>query len=99
MTRRLSVLVLLAVLATVGTGALLIARERASTEPEVTTVRFLRPEFIGPKRLFVIASVDLEGDRVESSIARTLRDRKRLRDEVHVPSLLLSTSARSPFGR
>jgi len=35
-TRRLSVLVLLAVLATVGTGALLIARERASTEPEVT---------------------------------------------------------------
>lgn len=36
MTRRLSVLVLLALLATVGTGALLIARERARTEPEVT---------------------------------------------------------------
>ena len=36
MTRRLSVLVFLAVLATVGTGALLIARERARTEPEVT---------------------------------------------------------------
>ena len=36
MTRRLSVLVLLAVLATVGTGALLIARERARIEPEVT---------------------------------------------------------------
>jgi hypothetical protein len=35
-TRRLSVLVFLAVLATVGTGALLIARERARTEPEVT---------------------------------------------------------------
>ena len=36
MTRRLPVLVLLAVLATAGTGALLIARERARTEPEVT---------------------------------------------------------------
>jgi len=35
-TRRLPILVLVAVLATVGTGALLIARERARTEPEVT---------------------------------------------------------------
>jgi LytR cell envelope-related transcriptional attenuator len=35
-TRRLPVLVLVAVLATAGTGALLIARERARTEPEVT---------------------------------------------------------------
>ncbi|HJY32928.1 MAG TPA: hypothetical protein VJ573_08515, partial [Actinomycetota bacterium] len=36
MTRRLPVLVFVAVLATAGTGALLIARERARTEPEVT---------------------------------------------------------------
>jgi len=35
-TRRLPVLLLVAVLATAGTGALLIARERARTEPEVT---------------------------------------------------------------
>ncbi len=42
--------------------------------PEVASVRFLRPEFIGPKQIFVIASVDLVGDAVESSIARTLRD-------------------------
>jgi cation diffusion facilitator family transporter len=41
--------------------------------PEVATVRFLRPEFIGPKRLFVIASVDLVGDSVESTVAKTLR--------------------------
>jgi hypothetical protein len=34
-TRRLPVLLLVAVLATAGTGALLIARERARTEPEV----------------------------------------------------------------
>ena len=36
MTRRLALLMLVAVLATAGTGALLIARERARTEPEVT---------------------------------------------------------------
>jgi len=35
-TRRLTLLVLVAVLATAGTGALLIARERARIEPEVT---------------------------------------------------------------
>jgi LytR cell envelope-related transcriptional attenuator len=35
-TRRLTLLVLVAVLATAGTAALLIARERARTEPEVT---------------------------------------------------------------
>jgi LytR cell envelope-related transcriptional attenuator len=36
LTRRLSVLVLVTVLATAATSAILIARERASTEPEVT---------------------------------------------------------------
>jgi LytR cell envelope-related transcriptional attenuator len=36
LTRRLSVLVLVAVLATAATSAILIARERARTEPEVT---------------------------------------------------------------
>ena len=35
MTRRLALLVLVAVLATAATGALLISRERARTEPEV----------------------------------------------------------------
>ena len=36
MTRRLTLLVLVAVLATAGTGAFLVARERARTEPEPT---------------------------------------------------------------
>jgi cation diffusion facilitator family transporter len=47
--------------------------EELASYPEVASVRFLRPEFIGPKQIFVIASVDLVGDAVESSIARTLR--------------------------
>jgi hypothetical protein len=56
-------------------------------------VRFLRPEFIGPKRLFVIASVDLVGDRVESSVARTLRTLEhRLEEEPYVAEAVLTVS-------
>ncbi len=58
-------------------------REKLESFPEVASVRFLRPEFIGPKQIFVIASVDLVGDAVESSIARTLRTLEhRFEDEV-----------------
>ncbi|MCV7419113.1 cation diffusion facilitator family transporter [Mycobacterium yunnanensis] len=58
-------------------------REKLASFPEVASVRFLRPEFIGPKQIFVIASVDLVGDAVESSIARTLRELEhRFEDDV-----------------
>jgi hypothetical protein len=61
--------------------------------PEVAAVRFLRPEFIGPKRLFVIASVDLVGDSVESSVARTLRMLEhRLEEEPYVAEAVLTVS-------
>jgi cation diffusion facilitator family transporter len=61
--------------------------------PEVASVRFLRPEFIGPKRLFVIASVDLVGDSVESSVARTLRMlEQRLEEDPYVAEAVLTVS-------
>jgi cation diffusion facilitator family transporter len=61
--------------------------------PEVAEVRFLRTEFIGPKKLFVIASVDLVGDAVESSIARTLRDLEhRLEQDPYVAEAVLTVS-------
>jgi len=41
--------------------------------PDVAGVRFVRLVFVGPKRLFVVASVDLVGDHVESLVAHTLR--------------------------
>jgi len=67
--------------------------DRLASFPEVASVRFLRPEFIGPKRLFVIASVDLVGDAVESSIARTLRDLEhRLEQVPNVAEALLTVS-------
>ena len=66
---------------------------RLSWFPEVATVRFLRPEFIGPKRLFVIASVDLVGDSAESSVAGTLRLLEhRLEEEPYVAEAVLPVS-------
>jgi cation diffusion facilitator family transporter len=46
---------------------------RVQELPDVATVRYLRLEFIGPKQLFLVASVDLTGDDPESSVARRLR--------------------------
>lgn len=67
--------------------------QRLSEYPEVAEVRFLRPEFIGPKRLFVIASVDLVGDAVESSIARTLRTlERRMEEDPYVSEAVLTVS-------
>ncbi|MDE9364840.1 cation diffusion facilitator family transporter [Luteipulveratus sp. YIM 133132] len=37
--------------------------------PEVERVTYLHLEFVGPERLFVVASVDLTGDSVESDLA------------------------------
>ena len=41
--------------------------------PEVAAVGFVRLEFVGPRQLFLVASVDLVGDRPESHIAYSLR--------------------------
>jgi cation diffusion facilitator family transporter len=49
------------------------ALARLEQLPDVAAVRYLRLEFIGPKQLFLVASVDLIGDDVESSVARRLR--------------------------
>jgi cation diffusion facilitator family transporter len=67
--------------------------ERLATFPEVAEVRFLRSEFIGPKQLFVIASVDLVGDSAESSIAKTLRTLEhRLEEDQYVHEAVLTVS-------
>ena len=36
-------------------------------------MRFIRLVFVGPKQLFLVASVDLVGDDAESQVATTLR--------------------------
>jgi len=75
-------------------------RTRLESFPEVAKVRFLRPEFIGPKRLFVIASVDLVGDAVESKLARTLRRLEhRLEEDPFVAEAVLTVSEPDDEGR
>jgi len=49
------------------------ATDRLRQLPEVGAVRFIRLVFVGPKQLFLVASVDLVGDTVESRVAHTLR--------------------------
>lgn len=73
--------------------------ERLASFPEVAEVRFLRSEFIGPKQLFVIASVDLTGDAVESTIAKTLRTLEhRLEEDQYVAEAVLTVSEPDDVG-
>lgn len=58
---------------------------------EVASVRFIRLEFVGPRQLFVVASVDLVGDQIESRVARTLRDLEaRLEANPHIVDAVLT---------
>ena len=41
--------------------------------PEVAAVRFVRLVYVGPRQLFLVASVDLVGDAIESHVAIALR--------------------------
>lgn len=61
--------------------------------PDVAEVRYLRLEFIGPKQLFLVASVDLTGDDAESSVARRLRRlEEQLETDPYVVDALLTVS-------
>jgi cation diffusion facilitator family transporter len=45
--------------------------------PEVERVTYLRLEFVGPRALYLVASVDLRGNEPEVSVARRLDDLER----------------------
>ena len=62
--------------------------DRIEELPGVASVNFVRIEFVGPKQIYVVASVDLVGDAVESSIARTLR---RLERELETNNAVVDT--------
>ncbi len=67
------------------------AVKRLEGLPEVASVRFIRLVFVGPKQLFLVASVDLVGDAVESSVANTLRRlENRLQDEPYIVDAVLT---------
>lgn len=49
--------------------------------PEIERVTYLHLEFVGPARLYVVAAVDLTGDRREDDVARQLRTLERSIEE------------------
>jgi cation diffusion facilitator family transporter len=54
---------------------------RLKEMPEIARVAYLRLEFVGPRQVLLVASVDLTGDLPESTLAYTLRDVERRLEE------------------
>jgi cation diffusion facilitator family transporter len=70
-----------------------IVRTRIAAMDEVSSVGYLHVEFVGPHRVYVVASVDLVGDAVESSVADRLRELEhRLEREDAVVEAVLTVS-------
>lgn len=59
--------------------------------PEVVRVAYLRLEFVGPRQVLMVASVDLAGERPESEVAYILRDLEgRLEKDPNVTEAVLT---------
>ena len=59
--------------------------------PEVVRVAYLRLEFVGPRQVLLVASVDLAGERPESEVAYILRDLEgRLENDPNVTEAVLT---------
>ena len=72
-----------------------------AAHPEIERVTYLHLEFVGPARLFVVAAVDLTGDRAEDDVARQLRTLERAIEEnelVQKVVLTLSVSDEPTIG-
>ncbi len=48
--------------------------DRLKEMPEIARVSYLRLEFVGPRQLLLVASIDLQGEQRESAVAYTLRE-------------------------
>jgi hypothetical protein len=61
--------------------------------PEIERVTYLHLEFVGPAKLFVVAAVDLTGDRRENDVARQLRTLERaVEDNELIQKVVLTLS-------
>ncbi|MCW2799392.1 MAG: cation transporter [Aeromicrobium sp.] len=66
---------------------------RISEMPGVSTIGYLHVEFVGPHRVYIVASVDLDGDEAESAVADRLRALEhRLEEEDAVVEAVLTVS-------
>ncbi|WP_127130580.1 cation diffusion facilitator family transporter [Georgenia sp. SYP-B2076] len=50
--------------------------------PDVARVTYLHMEFVGPRQVYLVASVDLQGDEAESRVATRLRSLERQLEEL-----------------
>lgn len=70
-----------------------LVADRISAMPEVSTLGYLHVEFVGPHRVYVVASVDLVGDESESTVADRLRELEhRIEAEEAVVEAVLTVS-------
>jgi len=61
---------------------------------EVDRVTYLRLEYVGPRQVLLVASIDLEGEAVESEVATTLRRLEhQLEEQDHITEAVLTLSA------
>ncbi len=61
--------------------------------PEIERVTYLHLEFVGPRKVFLVASVDIVGDETETHVAYALRRvEESLRDHEYIEEALLSLS-------
>lgn len=68
-------------------------RGRIDTMDGVSTVGYLHVEFVGPRRVFIVASVDLVGDEKESTVADRLRSlEQQLEQDDEVVEAVLTVS-------
>ena len=69
------------------------AVKHLAEQPDVAKVRFMRLEYIGPKQIFLVASVDLVGDDAESDVAHRLRRLEReMENNPYVADAVLTVS-------
>ncbi|MEH0109630.1 cation diffusion facilitator family transporter [Tersicoccus sp. MR15.9] len=65
-------------------------------DDEVDRVTYLHLEFVGPGRIFLVAAVDLAGDRIESEVAERLRAiESRLEEEDRITEAVLTLATRN----
>jgi cation diffusion facilitator family transporter len=66
---------------------------RIKALPDVADVRFVRLVYVGPKLLFLVASVDLVGDYSESNVAKKLRRLEaELQSDPHIADAVLTVA-------
>jgi hypothetical protein len=59
--------------------------------PDIDRITYLHLEFVGPGRLYLVASVDMAGDDIEPSLAVRLRQVEReLEQQDHIEEAVLT---------